>query len=409
MPKIKKNNKLFIKNLNIFLIGVVVLFSLLFFSINIYPEIFHSIELVGIGIAIIISLPFIFIKSRGIVLCMHVIVISIIISIYMAYTSWNQSYTDTIKATIPYAVWFFFFYLAGQKIPIADLEKIIIFFGILYIVLYLYQFTYSETVIFGFKNEYKQDRGITRIVFPGGSVFILALFIALNKFSENTKARWNWLFLIIFGFAIVIMQVTRITIIIVSLIYIYHFIKDAPFYKKAFTVVSVIGLVIFILFQNLPLVDGMLTVGTTVKHSGFDSDNIRVLAADFFLNKFSPSVYSQIFGNGIPYPSTKYGFFERLLGNFRGFYFFDVGVISFYVFFGIFALIALIAIIFQCYKMTVPKKNSYLKYYLFFLIFTGFTSDSLLSYNYVIVDVFVFYMFYLIDKQNKLDNKTVAA
>ena len=409
MSKIKKNNKLFIKNINIFFIGVVVLFSLLFFSINVYPENFHSVELGGIGIAILISLPFIFIKSRGIVLCMHVIIISIIISIYMAYTSWNQNYADTIKATIPYATWFFFFYLVGQKIQIADLEKIVVFFGIVYIVLYLYQFANSQTVIFGFKGEYKQDRGITRVVFPGASVFILTLFIALNKYSENTRTRWNWLFLVIFGFGIVIMQVTRITIIVVSLIYCYHFIKDQPFYKKTFTVVAIIGLIIFILFQNIPLVDGLLTVSSTVKHSGFDTDNVRVMAADSFLNKYSPSVFNQIFGNGIPYPNTKYGFFEKILGNFKGFYFFDVGLITFYVFFGIFALVALVVLIFQCYKIPVPKKNSYLKYYLFFLIFTGFTSDSLLSHNYVIVNVFVFYMFYLIDIQNKLNNKKVTA
>src|SRR5687768_7583498 len=131
--------------------------------------------------AIILSLSSLFRSRGGFAFPVKLITLSIIVSIFAAYISWEQGIIDSLKSTVPFLLWPVFFYIQYLRIPVAKIEKIIITLGVIYVCLFFFQFFNSSRVYFGWAEEFVEDRGIIRIVFPGAGVFFFTIFLALNR------------------------------------------------------------------------------------------------------------------------------------------------------------------------------------------------------------------------------------
>lgn len=160
-------------DLNVIFLFFLVLFSLNFFDATFIPLFISKyVRLVYLSIAIIISVKYLFVYRSGFIPQIQIIVISIIFSIFMAYFSWDQSIYNTIKVTIPYLLWIFFFYLVHKRFKPSSIEKIIVFFGVTYAVLYFFQFWNYANPMFGAGvDEFSERAGIIRVIFPGAGVF----------------------------------------------------------------------------------------------------------------------------------------------------------------------------------------------------------------------------------------------
>ncbi|MEJ0106417.1 MAG: hypothetical protein WDO19_29445 [Bacteroidota bacterium] len=66
----------------------------------------------------------------------------------MAYASWDQSFVTSIKSTVSAMQWIFFFYLYKKKVSVKVIEDIVLVFGVLYVILFFFQFTHTGTVYF---------------------------------------------------------------------------------------------------------------------------------------------------------------------------------------------------------------------------------------------------------------------
>src|SRR5690554_4041440 len=132
------------------------IFFLALFSLNYFSIVYaHDGILKALSYAymlgtIILSVPYFFRKSRGFILPVQLISISILFSIFMAYISWDQSLIFGVS-TIPNLIWFVFFLILKKEYPIENIEKIIQILGIIYIVLYFFQFINNDVVYFGYR------------------------------------------------------------------------------------------------------------------------------------------------------------------------------------------------------------------------------------------------------------------
>ena len=376
------------------------------FSINFYQVEYATLDSVKyarislLTVSIFLSLPFFFVKNGGLTPYIQAICTCAVISVFMARFSWGQDYTDTLKATIPLLSWFFYFFLLKYEISIESLEKVSVFYGILFIIFYIFQYTHSGTVYFGYEKAFKGDRGVVRVLFSGEGFFNLIVFTALNKFTDSAKNKQLWLLLLIAGLVITIMQVTRQAIAAVFIVCFYHFIRDQSITRKAVTLGLFVGSLIFILYSDNVFVGKLFNQSD---QNNTISRNIRLNEADYFLSNYSPGSVNMILGNGVPYGETRYGLFNEFLQS-KGDYYTDIGLVSFYTFFGIFALIAILILYFKSLTFKIPKKYIYLKYYVFFLIVTSLTSDSCFNFGYLITNVFVFYslQFLFLEQKNSL-------
>lgn len=346
-------------------------------------------------VVVAISLPYIIVKNRGFVFPIQLLIASILFSIVMSNLYWDQDILDSLIVTAPFLIFMLFFYLKRIRFPVEVLERIIIIYGVFYILLYFFQFTQGPAVYFGkplWGDEFQEIRGVTRIIFPGGGIFVLMTFVALNKFTSEKKYRGLWLLLIILGLIIPLMQVTRQFILGIFLIYLYHVIRNFTISQKTLIFGALIVLFFSLQYIHHPIIDGLLESTQTDIRSG--GNYIRVLAGEYFLTDFSPNTMTQIFGNGVPYfGESNYAFFVTALGETHEFFLSDVGIIAVYAMFGVPAIIGFIIIWVKSFTIPLPKEYQYLKYYLWLVLFTSLTWYSTYHYHYLLVTVFVLYMY----------------
>lgn len=322
---------------------------------------------------------------------------SMLFSIVMANYSWDQKYWDSLIEYTQYLIWPLFFVLIGVNMPLKTIEKVVVAYGLVYVVLYLFQYINSSTVFFGkplWGEEFLESRGTVRIIFPAKGVFLLSIFIAITKITgEESKNKWFWVIIAALGLIIPVMQVTRQYILGVMLIYLFHFSMATSNIKKiVFLLVFSLGLMVMVQ-SEIPMVKGLLE---TQKESDtrVDENYIRVLAAKYFLTDLSPNHWSSIFGNGSPYwGMSAYGKFIERLADRKGYFLSDLGLIAVYAMFGIFAVIGYILIWIKSITIPIPPKYHYAKYYLWYLLITSLTGASLYYYHYLITTVFALYIY----------------
>lgn len=359
-----------------------------------------AIYLLGV---IIYSLFFFSQKRTGFVFPVQLMTLAILISILVAYLNWDQPITDTLVRTVPFWLYPFFFYLLSIRFSIPLLEKIIVGFGILYVLLYIFQFMNPTTVYFGFPfdnplGEYDERRGIIRIIFPGAGIFYLAAFICICKLTSTPNNRLTNLMFTIGGMAIPILQVVRQIIVFNSIIYIFHFGTNLSIIKKIVLSIAFIGLGYYILSLNLPIFQSIAEITKNDKNEG--DKNIRVVTGTYYLLNFSDNIITKLLGNGVPHYKSSYGI-QTIKSEQRGMWLEDVGLIGLYSQFGILAILAWLIIWYKSFTIPLPKQYYYLKYYLWLLLFTSLTSGSIYNVHYLISTVLVLYIYHRISTKNE--------
>jgi hypothetical protein len=390
--------------LHIVLLVLLVAISLNFFDAKFIPsKIVNYLEFAAVMGSVLLAVPYMFDRTGGFVLPVQLISLSIIFSMVMAYISWGQGFRDSLLETSQYLLWPLFFLLLHLKVPIRSLEKIVLAYGILYVLLYFYQYANAHTVLFGKPisgDEFTEQRGAIRIVFPGAGIFLLAIFISLTKITQAVTYRWLYLGFAMLGLVVPIMQVTRQFIAGVFLIYFYHFFKSQSFVKKALILGTFAGGILVLVNSDIPMVQGVIDVQQ--RDAKLGKNYIRVQAGEYFLTDFSPNALSQVFGNGAPnWGISRYGKFMERLSNTREFFLSDVGIIAVYAMFGIFAIAGFVLMWYKSFTLPIPEKFVYAKYYLWYLLFTSFTWYSVYHYHYLIATIFALYIYHRASMEQK--------
>ncbi|MBD1394648.1 hypothetical protein [Mucilaginibacter glaciei] len=390
--------------------STIFLFLLVIFSLKIFDAtiaatgVLKALCYAFMFVGIAISLPHFFKFKGGFVLAVQLISVSVLISVFMAQYTWGQGLSNS-PTTIPYAIGFVFFFLMSVRVPIKTVENIVMIYGVIYILLFLFQFTHSGTVYFGRAQEFKLDRGIVRVNFPGAGVFFLACFIAINRVTSlANNYKYLYLLFALVAVVIIILQVTRQEIFVMLLVYLIHFLRSVKLpYKLAVIALFTLGGYLFI-HSNNTVSKGL---GEQQKQdASYGKDYIRILAADYYLTQFTPNGISKILGNGFANDTSNYGKSLIALGDRYGYFLTDVGIVEVYISFGIFAIIGYVLIFVKSFTIPVPSDYYYLKYYLWMIMLTCLTSDFLISYYFLITTVLVLYCYQVIYEQNKLKLST---
>ena len=383
--------------LSIIFIFLLVPFSLKFFDATfINSMILNYSFILFIWIAIFLSIQYFFKSKSTFSFPIYLIFFSILFSMIMAYYSWDQSFFFSFIETSQYMIWPLFFFLIHQNISVKNLEIIILFYGSLYAILFFFQYLNQGIVLFGkplYGDEWTEDRGVIRIIFPGAGIFILSLFISITKLTSTKGHRFFWFLFSLLGIIIPVMQVTRQFIAGVLIIYLFHLIQSvSPNKKLVIILLFVIGVGV-VINAEIPMVQGVIEAQE--RDSNLGKKYIRVLAGDYFLKDFSPNTISSIFGNGAPYWGlSSYGKFHERLADDRGYYLSDVGIIAVYAMFGIFSILGFVIIWIKSFLIPLPAEYKYAKYYLWYILFTSFTWYSVYHYHYLIATVFALYIFH---------------
>jgi hypothetical protein len=359
------------------------------------------LELLGIGvIALIILLQLVYSKGENFKTNFGweilLVFVGVILSMFTAFSGHNQGFTTTLIAQRFMYFYFFYFALHFIRISDVDLEKIIVYLAITYVVFYLLQFVAYPTVIFDVRTA--EERGTVRIFLQGLSYLVLAYFYILNKLFERfTPGRLALLFLF---FSIFILMGTRQIILTMFMLTVLNVLFSKKIKSKVMIMFLVIvsAIPVVFIFQDIFL--SILSV-TQEQSEGFE-DDIRIRAATFFLYELFPNKISYITGNGAPSLNSPYGQLIQMYMDVFRFYQSDVGIVGDYSKFGAFFVIAVLAILIRVLTMKISSEFSYLKYYYFSIVLTMFTGGGTFGEGSSIVLICITLYILDIDKHNRM-------
>jgi hypothetical protein len=312
------------------------------------------------------------------------LLIAAIISGICAFLFWHQNLFNSFVALTFFLSYLLFFFLGSLKLSIRDVEKIIIILGILYISAHLYSFLSYPQLVFG-QIRLDINRGFPRIILPGWGFLFLLSFYAMGKYLKTHL--FFWLIMLIITIVFIILTLTR-QLIAVSFLFLSLFAlyKAKQLYKIGAVIViaSIFSIISQMSFFKL------LSDQTISEASNFEN-NIRVKSAEFYLNNFSPNIFTKVLGNGEPYDSA-YNDYMTYLELGLGFFTSDIGYIGLYIKFGLLAIVAYLVLILRTIKIQASDDYLYCKYFLYFVFVTSILGNCTFSTDFIISIVLALYI-----------------
>ncbi len=339
------------------------------------PSVIKVLELAGIGvIAAVILLQFVYTKEDGFdkrfKVEVSIILISVFLSMFMAYSGHNQGFSTTIIAQRFMYFYLFYFALHLIRIPDYDLEKIIVYLAIVHVLFYMIQFASYPARVFDVRTS--DERGTLRIFLPGLSYLVLGYFYMLNKIFERFTP--GKLALLFFFFSIFILMGTRQILFSTFLLTMLYILLSKRVKSKILILVIAALSVVPVIFMFQDIFLSLLDVSQQ-QSEGFAED-IRVRAATFFILELFPNNLSYLTGNGADSANSPYGQAIQMYRDVYGFYQSDVGIIGDFTKFGALYVLAVFVLIFRMIFSKTGDDYSYIKYYYINILLTLFTGGS---------------------------------
>lgn len=298
-------------------------------------------------------------------------------SMIMAYFFWGQDLMLSYRVTASYLAIVYFFYLMQVKPDLSIIEKLIWFYCIFYIMLWLYALIRAPNLTFGFEPETGIDnsRGIFRLEIPGHAFVALGFFVALVKFVETKKIKWVVIFSILF--IIIILHVTRQVIIFSFLVGLFYLLKEKKYlWIWLLTAYLFITFICSVTVANESVIGKLFSVSQEQASQQMEGDrDIRIKEYQFFFIKYSKNILTDIFGNGVAHSESDFGKLEINIAN--KYYFFgnDVGYADLFIRLGIMGMLCYGYIFYRVINQKVPLKFMYAKLFIIYLIFANIAAS----------------------------------
>lgn len=317
------------------------------------------------------------------------IIFSTFLAIIPCVLIWNQSLLESIVGIAPFSYFLLFLFLIQVNIKQEYIIKILLANAYLGLLLYTIQTFNSSTILFGYTEEFKFDRGIVRILFPGEGFMFFALFYYLNKIGRRFEIKYV---IALIPFLIMMFsQVTRIYILAFVLIAIYHFTIKSNVKFRFLGIIFFSMCYLFFFNTDNKIVKGLREA--TNQDSEKIEDYIRVLSADYYLTAFSNNYSTYILGNGAYYHSSSYGKKILSINENENYYLEDLGLLKGYILFGILFVIGYILIFIKSFTVKIPYNKLYLKYYIWMVLILSFTTRANTNAGFGVVLVTILYLF----------------
>ncbi|MEN8229373.1 MAG: hypothetical protein ABFS38_14540 [Bacteroidota bacterium] len=382
---------------NIVIVGFLILCSTSFYKLTfVGASMEKGLQLIG-GVITIVLIIFHLIYSeqknikQNYSLALFLIVFSMLTSMVTAYVTRDQRFIYTLFAQRALYFYFLYFLLHQLKIDPKDLEKMIIFFALVYVAVHLVQTIVYPRIITN--GTIRVERGTIRIYTMGADYIATAFLIYLQRFLRLNK--FKYLFMLFVIISIYIMRGGRSSIAIQALTVVLFLIIDRKVRSRFFLVI--LGLIgsfaIFMIFQNIFL---ELFQQSQVDASKGE-DYIRIRAVRYYLTDFFEYPIAYITGNGMQYPHSNYGKLVRLNAIKYRFFLSDIGLIGNYVNYGFFFVLGVLGIFARTMRLKIEPDYIYVKYLFVAIIIGILTSGAFAESDFIGMIVC---LMYLVDTSN---------
>lgn len=303
-----------------------------------------------------------------------------ILSAFNAYQYFGQSLGVSILATLQGFAYILLIPFMKSKLKTNDMEQIVQVFAVFFIIFSLIN-RLTSVPLFG-KADDTIDRGVVRFRVIGVYWAMLFLLMKANAFALSSS-RKNLLWALIAMFAI-ILTLTRQNILVAFFMASLLFFMRVNWKKKIMYIVAVLT-VFFVVLPQSQIYNSLVEKTESDREAQDQYDNIRLVAAEYFLEDCPRNISQTLFGHGTPsFGNSSYGRQYENFQAFTGIYREDVGYCGFFYDFGLVSTTFLIFLFVKALFMKIPKRYLYLKYFAgAFLILNIASAPCLANYNII--------------------------
>lgn len=282
----------------------------------------------------------------------RLILILALMSIIMSYLVHGQSILLGYRVTAGFLTIVFYFFLQKADFEIAVIEKFVIFYGILWICLWLINL-FSPVPLFGLFDADKlgDSRGIIRFFIQGDGFLYMVFFLFFNKWLSERKTLF--LVLAITSFVIIVFQVTRQTIAFSALVALYYFVRKNKFF---WVYLLIAGGAFFFVDIDVPkdsIIGKMLDLSISqYKDNSSGTTDVRIDEYKYFFSEYTDNLAAVFLGNGLPHVDSEYGRAYVRLKLTKKYFYSDVGYAGIYIMMGVVGLF-----VFLRFFVIIAKKN----------------------------------------------------
>ena len=389
-----------------FIVYAFPLFAMNFYS---YSGFNHELSRIAFLLSIVLMLTLtirdLFIVCDEITNKIRYIVFLTLFSMVMAFTTRGQEFSLCFRATAVFLVILYFFYISKRNVPISTLENLIIFYGFLYIFLWMYGVSKAPLVVFGTGKEaigiegnYYMDRGFVRVNFVGRIFMIASHFIFLNKYVVTRKSIYLIGTFVMLLF--IMLQMTRqlfILPVIISSLYIYKIYKKRLIF--VFPILLIASYFALVAFGDDSILGKYISFSMSEDNSFLD--DIRFQEYRYYFTEYSDNIMQILLGNGQAHVTSVFGKFEMKAWD-KSFFAEDVGYAKMFVVTGICGLLLYLFLFIKSLRYNMPSEYEYVKMFMWFLVFANIGASW---YSSADCQICMSIMFFIMIKQGVLNKK----
>ncbi len=385
------------------LIWIITLCSLRLFTFIIPMSIAKGVTLMGVLIVFgLLMVYIVYANDDGIRKRFRteivMIFIALIISAFAAEFFHEQSILTTLFSQYEFYVFIFYFLLHRMRPDSVKIVDMFVWLGYIYCFIYFLQyFAYPAKIV---SSIIFNDRGTIRIFMPGSQYIFASWFILLSRYFISKKLI-NIIGLIPI-FIVFILLGTRQVLATIILLTLLNILLSRSIKSKVTTYILIALMLIpfYFLFQGI--FDQLFEVSKKAQNGM--KDNIRIMAANYFLFDFNRNPLWLLTGNGMPGPHSHYGVFLSDISDKLGYYQSDIGIIGDLSKFGILFALAQLMFMIKMVFLKYSEKHAFIRYNAIAMILTMFTGAGLGSG----IIVFSCLMFYIAEVDNSKPKARVA-
>lgn len=305
-----------------------------------------------------------------------VLQVSLLILPFLQSILWHDSFWDLLIVYLPY-LGISFYWLGLKYLRKLELVLIMRLLAWTTVILFLIQYFNSETIYFGWHEQYSDHLGSVKISFPSISFVLAYIFLQMGVSIHNLK-NGVWLEIILFS-GIVFMQLSRMTSFALIICLSIWFLRNARLRAKILLVLVLIFIYISTDWKALTVLNNI--VSKTQTDFQYLDSYIRIESFFAYIGYILDDINRVIVGLGFPGNiGTNQGSFFKTMEN-KGLYVTDIGYLGLLVCNGILVAIGIIYFYVRC--LLNKKESASLRYFSFFILLTSITAYNIYHYHVI--------------------------
>jgi hypothetical protein len=384
---------------------VIFLASVYFFKFVFIPYQVGLLIAFGVCMLMLLWILLTLIYDKGVRFKQHsgliigLVFLCVFLGVFGAKWGHNQGFLLSFWASGYMYFYLFYFFLHAIKIRLDELERLIVFMGILFILTYFFQYAIYPKVLFGVRAH--EERGTVRIFLPGASFAAFMFYYFLQKIFTTDKKIYA-VFCLLY-FAVPILQGTRSLIanLLLGTIIFILFNKQVKSKIVVMMLMLISSVLVFFIFQDII----MNLIEVSQSQVAQDNDDIRIRSAKFFLYEFSPTKLNSLIGNGESHMADAYGMKVFFYKAFFGFYQSDIGIIGEYSKYGILWFLCVFLIARKLFVMKTAPRYTYIKFYALNLMFELLLNGAFSRSYEIVVITSILYIYDVSDFELRHQDK----